>query len=178
MKHILMMIAICICLAACGGETETINSPEGGAVPVATGQPERGSSASFLATMSGAVDGTVEGTGALTGAKYGRYHINMASPRQPDGGPVVVIAFGRSDTSSPQPGTYRLDGADGFSGSVEIYGEPQRDFQITGGELVITEARGDLLSGTFSFTARESGEEYGEWEEIEVEGSFSSRAVS
>jgi hypothetical protein len=178
MKNILMMIAICSCLTACGGGDEATAPPVAGAESAALSPPDRSSNAAFTATVSGAVDRAVEGSSAVSGAKYSRYHINMASQRQADGPPMVVIAFGRTDTGSPAAGRYFLGASDGFSGSLEIYGEPQREFQITGGELVIADARGDVLSGSFSFTAREAGEEYGEWEDVEVEGSFSSQPVS
>jgi len=118
----------------------------------------------------------LEGEGVLAGAKYNRYHINMASKDPKNILPIVVIAFGNTDTTTPAPGIYPLAGKEGFRGSVEIYSNPQQDFQITGGELTITEAKGDVLTGSFNLKAKETPEEYGDPSaEIEVEGKFISR---
>lgn len=94
---------------------------------------------------------------------------------------VVVtgtLACGGNRTA-PAPGTYSLGGREGFSGSVEIYSTPQRDFLISGGELTISEARGDVLTGRFTLTAREQTEEYTATPpEIRVEGTFLTRPAS
>lgn len=95
-----------------------------------------------------------------------------------DGLPVVVIAFARSSTDSPAPGTYALgrDGDDRLTGSVEVYGDPQREFDITAGELVIAEARGDAMKGRFTLTAEESSEAYTTAPPvIRIEGTFESK---
>lgn len=165
---------------ACGGD----RSPD--ALPVATASAAEGQAgeqpatgASFRASVSGAAEQTLEGTGSVAGAKYNRYHINMASRSVKDGPPIVVIAFGRTDTTAPAPGTYSLGGREGFGGSVEIYSTPQRDFLISGGELTISEARGDVLTGRFTLTAREQTEEYTTTPpEIRVEGTFLTRPAS
>jgi hypothetical protein len=132
--------------------------------------------AGFEATMSGAIERELQGTSALAGVKYGRYHINLASRREGSRQPVV-IALGRNDTTVPAAGTYSLDGSDpaGFSGTVELYGDPERNFEITSGELTITAAGADSLSGSYSFDARERVEEYGSPQpEIRVTGVFRS----
>jgi hypothetical protein len=143
-------------------------------------RPPAVAGASFKATLSGAAEQKLDGTGALAGAKYGRYHIHMASDGGRAGGPpVVVIAFGRTDTSTPAPGTYALGAREGFDGTVEIDGTPERDFVISGGELVITKASGDVLTGRFTLTASELTEEYTATPpEIRVEGSFQTRPAN
>ncbi|CAN5387635.1 hypothetical protein BH23ACI1_BH23ACI1_17700 [soil metagenome] len=172
-----------ICLAviltatlACGGD-RTHDALPAATPSAAERQPATG--ASFRAIVSGAAEQKLEGTGSVAGAKYNRYHINMASQSVKDGPPTVVIAFGRTDTTAPTPGTYSLGGREGFRGSVEIYSRPQRDFLISDGELIISEARGDVLTGRFTLTAREQTEEYTATPpEIRVEGTFQTRPAS
>jgi hypothetical protein len=91
---------------------------------------------------------------------------------------VRLISFARTDTNTPVPGTYALGGREGFRGTVEVYGSPQRDFDITAGDLVLTGVEGDALSGTFSLTAAERAEVFGSPAvEVRVAGSFRTRPV-
>src|SRR5690606_34701012 len=153
----LQIAALCALLAGCGGGDDAEPRPAATATPATAAAAAE--APTFSAAISGDIDRAVAGN-ALSGARYGRYHINLASERGDDGS-SVVIAFGRSDTSMPASGTYSLGGDGDFpDGSLEIYGNPQREFAITGGELEITGAAGGVITGTFSFTARESPEEY------------------
>jgi len=152
-------------MTACG---ET--SPE-----EAAAQHAPASASSFTAKVSGDLAMDLEGAEALAGEKSKRYHINMLSKDPKGAQPTVIIAFGTTDTEPPVPGTYSLTAA-GVSGSVEIYSEPQRDFTVSSGELIITKAQGDVLTGTFKLTAREEPETFGDpAAEIQVEGSFVTR---
>jgi hypothetical protein len=178
MRSIMTMAVLALFLCSCGAGENPAS-----AVAVAKSVAQSAASAvapaaSFEATISGALDRTLRGEYVPAGSMYGRYHINMASKEPKGGDPYVVIAFGRDDTSHPTPGTYTLAGLHegGFSGSVEIYSDPQRDFDITSGELVITSARGDVITGRFDLMATESPEEYGDpAEEIRVKGTFRSQ---
>jgi hypothetical protein len=172
----LQTAALCAVLVGCGDGGA---APPGGTTADAerAGSPSRvaaaARSSSFRAAMSGDVELSLEG-GAVAGARYDRYHINLASDANA-GQPIVVIAFGRDDTSTPAPGRFALGGseADFPDGHVEIYGDPQREFTITTGELKIISAAGDVLTGEFSLTAREPPEDYGgPSAEIRVEGTF------
>lgn len=181
MRSTICLLALCAASVACGGAgDESADGPGDGYAVDAVDRTAAASSpaSSFQATMSGAIERTLEGD-ALAGAKYNRYHINIASRAQQgaEGAqPVVVIAFGRTDTRAPAPGTYALGGRDGFRGTVEQYGSPQREFDITSGELVITGAQGDVLTGSFTFTAVERAEEFGSpTAEVGVEGTFRTR---
>ncbi len=158
---------ICIALAACGGGDDAALA-DGGNASASAAAPTAGAASSFQASVSGAVSRTVETGNAFSEAKYGRYHINLASHAEP----TMVVAFGRTDTSTPSTGNYPLDDDDWFSGTVEIYSDPQREFDIVSGNLEITDARGDALAGRFSLTAVERSEDGGQREEIKVEGSF------
>ncbi|MBA4155888.1 MAG: hypothetical protein H0X65_00220 [Gemmatimonadetes bacterium] len=179
MTCMIRMIVICAALAACGGDRGNDSGNPGAAAANGverTVGSEASEASSFHATVSGAIDRTLEGNGALAGSKYGRYHINMASRERQGGQPVVVIAFGRTDTNTPALGTYALGSGDGFRGTVEVYGDPQREFQITSGELEITGADGDVLTGRFFFSASERTEEYSSQPaEIRAEGTFRTR---
>jgi hypothetical protein len=178
-RNAIFMAVAMLFLSGCGGPSEapdrvtTAGKNESQSVAAASSP-----SSSFEATIRGAVERDLSGDYVPAGSRYNRYHINMVSKEPEGGGRGVVIAFGRDDTSLPGAGTYTLTsfGGDGFSGSVEIYGEPQRDFEITSGELVITDARDDVIMGRFDLTARETPEEYGDpVEEIRVIGTFRSR---
>jgi hypothetical protein len=171
-RGILQTTAICAFLAGCGDSDAALSGDRAAAAAPVNAAAAQATS-SFQATVNGAVDRTLQG-GALSGARYGRYHINMAS-KGGEGEPIVVIAFGRTDTGTPAPGRYTLGsrGAAFPDGNLEIYSDPQREFDITAGELEITGAADDGLTGRFSFTARERAEEYGTASgEISVEGTF------
>jgi hypothetical protein len=178
MRNIMAMAVLALFFCSCG-EGENPASAVTAAKSVAQSAASAvAPAASFEATISGALDRTLRGEYVPAGSMYGRYHINMASKEAKGGDPRVVIAFGRDDTSAPPPGTYTLTGlhGGGFSGSVEIYSDPQRDFDITSGQLVITSARGDVITGRFDLAATESPEEYGDpIEEIRVTGTFRSQ---
>jgi hypothetical protein len=176
---VLAVLALLALPSGCGDAAAARDADAGAerADPPAAGAGEAAPSG-FTATIAGDVDRRLEG-GGVSGARYGRYHINLASDRAT--GPVVVIAFGRTDTSTPAPGTYGLGGRDAAfpGGSVEIYGDPQREFDIVAGEMEITGASGDALTGSFRVTARERPEEYGgPSPEIRVEGTFATRPAS
>lgn len=172
---------LCAGVFACGGATDESGtaSPAGipgnaAAAPAATAV----SDAAFRVVLEGAVDRVVEGTNPVSGARHGRYHIHMALPEREQGQPAMAIDFGRRDPATPTPGTYALGIDNGFRGSLEVYGDPQRDFSVSSGELVITGAEGDVLTGRFSFSARELTEEYSSQpEEIRGEGTFRTRPV-
>jgi hypothetical protein len=174
-----LSLVLGICLIACNSD-----APDGAALVattpavIAVAADDVAGGSTFSATISGDIDMKLQGQDVVAGTKYKRYHINMIS-KDPEGTqPGVVIAFGRTDTLTPGPGTYTLAAKDGFSGSVEIYSKPQRDLQITSGELVITEAKGNVLTGTFTLSAKETPEEYGDpIGLVKVEGSFVSSAV-
>lgn len=174
-RGILQTAAICALLAGCGDSDAAVSGGNAAAAPPVNAAAAQ-STSWFQATVNGAVDRTLEGR-AVSGALYGRYYINMASDRE-EGEPTVVIAFGRTDTGTPAPGTYTLGGSTASFpfGHLEIYADPQREFHITAGELEITGAAGDALTGRFSFTARETVEEYGAPSaEMRVEGTFRSQ---
>ncbi|HEX7706628.1 MAG TPA: hypothetical protein VF701_09240 [Thermoanaerobaculia bacterium] len=79
------------------------------------------------------------------------------------------------------PGTYPLAGsaADGFRGTIEIYSDPQREFDISSGELVILSSRDDVVEGRFSLTATERHEEYGApLSEVRAEGTFRTKPAA
>jgi len=179
MKRSLWIMCCCVALSGCGAETPNDPAPQAKPPAVgaaATGNQSPGAETFFQATIRGAAELDLAGTKPVAGAKFGRYHINMASPPGSGTGPVV-IAFARQDESFPASGTYQLGSRDGFTGSVEIYGDPLREFTISSGELVITAAQGDVLIGHFNLTAQESLEEYEpEPVEIQVDGKF--KAVS
>ena len=155
--------AFCIVLAACSGDNDTALA-EGANASASAATPAAGAVSSFQASASGALSRTVDTGNAFSEAKYGRYHINLASHSQP----TMVVAFGRTDQTTPSTGSYPL-GDDGFSGTVEIYGEPQREFDIVSGNLEITGAKGDALTGRFSLKAVERGGGSGD---LEMKGSF------
>lgn len=165
----LLLIPLLPTLAACGGGgsggADTPPDASATAMPAAEQavQPADSVPAPFQATMDGALSQTVRGNTAVSGAEYGRYHINLAADAQP----VVLIAFVRSDTTAPARGSYAL-GGDAFDGTLEVYGDPQRDFVIVAGELEILSAKGDTLAGRFSFIAREPGQ----GGEVHVDGTF------
>jgi hypothetical protein len=178
MRKEAMILAGCLLVmfAACEERQENAVTTE---VAASSKQqaPAPGGEAEFEATVSGAIERELQGTSALAGAKYGRYHINLASRREGSEQPVV-IALGRNDTTMPAAGTYPLDGSDpaGFSGTVELHGDSERNFEITSGELTITSATADSLRGSFTFDARERVEEYGAPQpEIRVTGLFRSK---
>jgi hypothetical protein len=178
MKSVLSLVVVCVATAACGtagGDADAANVTMDAAAPTAV---ESQSVPSFQAEMSGAIHRSLSG-GAISGSRYGRYHINMSSRAQEgtqEPQPVVVVAFGRTDTRVPAPGTYALGGREGFSGTVEVYGSPQREFDITGGNLVITSVEGDVVGGSFSVTAVERAEEFDSpTAEVRVEGTFRTR---
>jgi hypothetical protein len=173
-----IVVVVCVATAACGtagGDADAADITMDAAAPTVVGSQ---AVPSFQAEMSGAIRRSLAGS-AIAGSRYGRYHINMSS-RAPEGAqephPVVVLAFGRTDASVPAPGTYALGGREGFSGTVEVYGSPQREFDITGGSLVITTVEGDVVSGSFSVTAVERAEEFDSpTAEVRVEGTFRTR---
>lgn len=152
-----------ILLAACGGGDDAAPA-DAGNTSASAAAPAAGAASSFKATATGAVSRTVETGNAFSEAKYGRYHINLASHDQP----TMVVAFGRTDQSTPSVGSYQMDG-DGFSGTVEIYSDPQLEFNIVSGVLEITDARGDALAGRFSIRAVELGGSAGD---LQIEGTF------
>jgi hypothetical protein len=173
--RVILTIVLLWSAAACTGE----NPRAADAAPAGGSEPSPAPAAYesiFEAVLSGAVDRTAGGSVVFGGAKYDRYHIAMASDRPQGGPPMVVISFARDDTTSPRPGSYTLSGDDEFGGSVEIYTTPQREFDITSGELVITHARGDVITGRFTFTARESSEEMPENPvDLRARGTFKTR---
>lgn len=174
-----MSLALGASMIACdSGSPEGVPQASTSAAVIAVAASEAASTSSFTATISGDVVMALAGEDVIAGAKYQRYHINMVS-KDPNGVlPAVVIAFGNTDMIAPSVGTYQLGGKDGFRGSVEIYSKPQRDFQIISGELIITDARGDVLTGSFSLSAKETPEEYGDpIGLIKVEGEFISTPV-
>jgi hypothetical protein len=177
-NSVFSLVATCVAIAACGtagGDADTANGTVDATARTAV---ESQTVPSFQAEMSGALARSLAGS-AIAGSRYGRYHINMSS-RATEGAeepqPVVVVAFGRTDTSVPAPGTYALGGREGFSGTVEVYGSPQREFDITAGHLVITSVESDVVSGSFSVTAVERAEEFDNpTAEVRVEGTFRAR---
>lgn len=174
-SRMLTSLTLCLALAACGGGSDTGLSgnaePEKGPPSTPTAAPK---SASFIkASLSGALAGELQSNTALSGAIYNRYHLNFAGTIEGvEGG--VVIAFGRDDTSSPAAGTYQLGANADFGGSVEFHNDDDRSFDITSGELIITNARGDSLSGTFSLQATE----FESKASIETKGSFQTRPAN
>ncbi len=170
---ILSSLVLCLSLAACGGQSDTgaaDNAPQTDNPSSAVTMAPK--STSFIkANLSGARPGELQGNTALSGAEYGRYHLNFAGTL--DGHPgTVVIAFARDDTSSPAAGTYALGADADFNGTVEFYADDVA-FQITTGELILSDARGDSLRGSFSLSAKERGSDA----IIEAEGSFQTRAA-
>jgi len=170
--------ALCASLVACGGATEDGEATSRAANPAGTSPATPAAAApAFRAVIEGALDRVVEGSDAVSGARYGRYHINLLSPRT-ESQPAAIIAFGRPDESTPGAGTYALGDGGAFGGSVELYSDPQREFAVDSGEIVITGAQGDQLTGTFVLTARELVEEYTSTPPtIRVEGTFKTRPV-
>jgi len=168
------MLAACALLAGCGEVRG-----DGGETPnAAIAEDEGPASSAFEVTVRGALEMTLAGEAALGGPKYGRYHINMATKGSPGGTPVVVIAFGRQRLDRPGAGSYSLGAGGDFGGSVEVYGDVQQEFDIVSGQLVITEAHGDALTGHFSFAARELSEDYGgAQEQLQATGTFRTRPV-
>ena len=165
-------LVLCLSLAACGGPSDTstadnapqTNSPSSAITMAPT-------STSFIkATLRGARAGEFQGNAALSGAEYGRYHLNFAGALAGHAG-TVVIAFARDDNSSPAAGTYALGASADFNGTVEFYADDVA-FQITTGELILSEARGDNLSGSFTLNAKEEGGDA----IIEAEGRFQTQA--
>jgi hypothetical protein len=185
MRTKMLLVGLITCLAACGGEDEGADGVQALAsgedtlaVAMRGAQPGSATSSSFQATTRGAIDLSVDGHDAVSGAKYDRFHINMASTRHQDGPPVVVIAFGRPGGAPASPGTYALGIPNAFRGSVEVYGDVQREFDITSGELEITGSRDGGLTGRFTFTAREVTEDYTSTAaQVEVDGTFRTRPV-
>ncbi|MHB1224482.1 MAG: hypothetical protein ACYC2G_10650 [Gemmatimonadaceae bacterium] len=172
----LLLISLVPLLAACGGDGSGSGGSDAladvGATDVPPAEQAVDSSARtpspFQATIGGALNQTVRGNTAVSGAEFGRYHINLAAQAQP----VVLIALARTDTTTPVPGSYAL-GGDAFDGTLEIYGDPQRDFVIVAGELEILGAKGDTLAGRFSFIAHELGQGgASQGGEIQVDGTF------
>ena len=169
----LLSLTLCLILAACGGQSDTgagNNAPQANTPSSAVTMTPK--STSFIkANLSGARPGELQGNTALSGAEYGRYHLNFAGTL--DGHPgTVVVAFARDDTSSPAAGTYALGADADFNGTVEFY-DDDSSFGITTGELILSNAHGDSLSGSFSLSAEERGGDA----IIEAEGSFQTRAA-
>lgn len=173
-SNTLSLLVVCLTLAACGAEpdTATANGTPQASSPTPSAVATSKSTSFITASLSGAVAGKLQGNTALSGAEYERYHLNFAGTLEGLPG-TIVIAFGREDTSSPAAGTYALGANADFSGSVEFYAD-DRDFDITSGELVISKARGDSLSGTFSLRATEAESKTS----IETEGSFQTRPAN
>jgi hypothetical protein len=181
MKRIVVIIGIGVCLAGCSGERSDARAAvDDATIPARAATSPATTDSSFTATLSGALERELAGD-ALAGSKYNRYHINMASRATAPGDPAVVIAFGRTDANLPAPGTYPLAAGseDGFRGTVEVYGNPQREFDISSGELVILSSRDDMVEVRFSLTATERQEEYGApASEVRAEGTFKTKPAS
>ena len=166
---------ICGLLVACGAapaDDAAAGSPDGTA-PAATVAAAPGPAAGpgFQATVTGDHALTLEGVNAMAGARYGRYHLSFSG--QPGGGSgPVVISLARGDTASPAPGTYALGDEGEFDGNIEIHPGPV-DYAIEDGELVVSAASGDELTGRYAFSARERAGTAS----VTVEGSFRTRAA-
>ncbi|MGY0651971.1 hypothetical protein ACW7GZ_08910 [Luteimonas sp. A537] len=171
----LAVAGFCSLLVACGAapaDGAAAGSSDGTA-PAATVAPAPGGAAEpgFQATVTGDRELALEGANAMSGARYGRYHLGFSG--QPGGGSgPVVISLARDDTASPAPGTYALGDDDDFDGNIEIHPGPV-DYAIEDGELVISSASGDALTGRYAFSARERAGTAS----VTVEGSFQTRAV-
>lgn len=168
----LSSLIFCLSLSACGGTSDTgpaDTSPQANNNASAVAMAP--ASSSFIqANLSGARAGELQGNLALSGAEYGRYHLNLAGALNNHSG-TVVIALARADITSPAAGTYTLGANADFSGTVEFYADDVA-FHITTGELTLSDARGDSLSGRFTLTARDGSDDA----IIEAEGRFQTQA--
>ncbi|MCK9489514.1 MAG: hypothetical protein M0Q42_08995 [Xanthomonadales bacterium] len=180
LRHLLLAALAGLALAACGKGSDGDNAGAGTDVAAATaGQTDVATAAaaantgpvSFQATVTGASQMGIEGSTALAGAAYGRYQLAFAGQGMAGEGPVLV-SLARGDTSAPTAATYTLGDAGDFNGTVEIHPGPA-EYLIDAGELVITDGRGDVLSGSFTLTAVELGGEAS----VTVNGRFHTRAA-
>jgi hypothetical protein len=89
-----------------------------------------------------------------------------------------VISFARPGNEPPAAGSYALGslgiGDGGFSGSLEVYGSPQQEFDITSGKLELTTPSPDVIAGSFSFEAKGSTDTTGT---LTGTGTFSARPM-
>lgn len=177
LRQLLLATLAGLALAACGSSAEgdhagtgaaTANAGPADASPVAAATTA--APVSFQATVAGASQLAIEGSTALAGAAYGRYQLAFAGQGMAGEGPLL-ISLARDDTSAPAAATYTLGDDGEFNGTVEIHPGPA-EYGIETGELVITDARGDGLSGSFTLTATELGGS----DRITVHGRFHTRA--
>lgn len=177
-RPLLLALLAGLALAACGSQSANepaVTADAGDAVATAEAVDRPGATAgtpvSFQATLGGARQMGIEGSTALAGAAYRLYQLSFGGQGMAGEGPVLV-SLARDDTSAPTAGSYTLGDDGDFSGTVEIYPGPA-EYGIDSGELVISGARGDVLSGSFTLTAVEP--EGGT--RITVNGRFHTRAA-
>jgi hypothetical protein len=172
MIRLIVAVALLVGTAASANEAAPTNETGGDddARSVSVTASDANAAKSFTAMVSGALEMQLKGAGGVAGAKWGQYHINMTSDGK---GPRAMVAFHRADTTTPAVGTYPLGEQNGFRGTIELHATPERVFQISAGDLIITEAGGKTLAGRFTLTAREMTEAFTETPpEITVEGTF------
>lgn len=178
-RPLLLALLAGLALAACGSQSANepaVTADAGDAVATAGAATDRpgaaaGTAIAFQATLTGARQMGIEGSTALAGTAYRLYQLSFGGQGMAGEGPVLV-SLARDDTSAPTAGSYTLGDDADFSGTVEIYPGPA-EYGIDSGELVISGARGDVLSGSFTLTAVEP--EGGT--RITVNGRFHTRAA-
>jgi hypothetical protein len=163
---------------AATGSSPTATGSSPTATPASAPAPSGGASAS--GTLQGSVTGAVERTFTTSTAHYGAKHqrFHFAFTDSSSSTPQLVISFSRPGNEPPAAGSYALGalgiGDGGFSGSLEVYGSPQQEFDITSGKLELTTPAPDVIAGSFSFEAKGSTDTSGT---LTATGTFSARPM-
>jgi hypothetical protein len=177
--RLLTVSLLVVLFTGCGSPDATEGARDGLATVRSSPTAAPSSDATFRVALTGAIEADYAGDGAVAGARYGRYHVALVGGGGADAPPRMVISFAHEGTERPAAGTYAVGSGSPFSGSLEIYSTPQREFSIGSGELEITGVDGDELTGRFTFTAQELAEEYGAQPvEVQAVGSFRTRAAN